>query len=167
MNGKNYYSSSSFALLIPASLILFSFILLFSFPPLALYLFLSLLYPSLILPVFFMFSLCFAYSSPPLFLCYEYEWTSFCVFRISKQTNVTAAGYTDRKINKQSSQTSLTGRSVFRSGLHLSIIKALKVLINEHHDEIIKLLLTSKEMAKNRNQIEYLLFALTRKRFWK
>ena len=86
---------------------------------------------------------------------------------IPKQTNARAADSAEGKnintnkrslLTKQSSDVSISGmsdRSVSRSsGSTLDRISVLKNSLNEHHDIMIKQLLTSKETADKRNQIE-------------
>ena len=86
---------------------------------------------------------------------------------IPKQTNARAADSAEGKnintnkrslLTKQSSDVSISGmsdRSVGRSsGSTLDRISVLKNSLNEHHDIMIKELLTSKETADKRNQIE-------------
>lgn len=74
---------------------------------------------------------------------------------VSSVSSVDGAG--GRVISKRTTQLSLMGndRSVSRGGnLQVSKINALKVSINEHNDAIVKILLTSKETAEKRTQIE-------------
>lgn len=76
---------------------------------------------------------------------------------ITRQSSASSIDGTDgRNINKQASRMSgVTDRSVARAScIHLSKINALKASIDEHNDAIVRLLLTSKETAEKRNQIE-------------
>ncbi|KMQ84819.1 putative 50 kda protein in type i retrotransposable element r1dm [Lasius niger] len=63
-----------------------------------------------------------------------------------------------KALSKRPSQLSLSGvsdRSVFsRGGLDLTKISALKSSINEQYDNVMKILLTSKETSDRKNQIE-------------